>query len=92
MDNTTSSKKKSCYVESRATLTKLGIFFKICLFARDIWVLCILIERTSSEHLAKLGISVKIYLISFDAEVFFCGTCLLPGKMIVFFFILNILT
>ena len=55
-------------------------------------MLRILIERANSEHPAKLGILVKIYLISFDAEVFFCDICLLPGKMIAFFVILNILT
>ena len=89
LDYTNSAKKKSCSVESAATSTILGIFLKICLFAWDIWVLCTLIERKNSEHACKICHLVKIYLISFDVEVFFCDICLPPGKMICSFLFLT---
>ena len=38
---------------------------------------------------AKLGILVKIYLFSCDTEMFLCGLCLLPGKMMALWFLFN---
>ena len=48
------------------------------------WCVLDLTERKSPETLAKLGILVKVYLFPWDTEVLLCGKCLLPGKIMVF--------
>ena len=45
LDSTTPAEKNSCSVESGGTLAKLGVLLKICLFAWNIEVFWILIER-----------------------------------------------
>ena len=46
-------------------------------------------QSTLAKWTAKLAVSVKIYIISWDNMVFLWGICLLPEKMRLFFSILN---
>ena len=88
----TSANKKSFSIESERTLAKLGVLLKIYLFAWDIDVFWILLERKNSEHLCKIKYSGKDTPIYLKYWRVLCGICWLPGKTMAFFFILDELT
>ena len=90
LNSATSADQKSCSVESRGTLAKIGFLYVS--LPGILWHSGFLSRRLTQSVLAKLGIAVKIYLFSSDFEVCLCCICLLTWKMMPFFLIFSKLT
>ena len=69
-------------VQSRGTLTKLGVLLKVFLLAWDIDVFWIIIWRANSKQPGKIRycILVKIYIFLWDNMAFLCAISLPPEK------------
>ena len=75
--------------ESIGILANLGFLLKINLFAWDIKMPWILFERLDKKYPPEIRYSGKVYLFSWNIEVFLCGIYLPHRKLMAFFFILN---